>query len=183
MKNKINIFLTCTWRTDTQTPTHTNTHAHTTLRGCLRVAADPTSQELQRTILSLAFLQLCLPRLRLVCPQDPGNPRTDSRNPVEQRPEKRSDRCCHMCTQVLRTDLHAQNVSPERFRTVQPAFFCVNGCVNFRVNFRQVFGDFGSLSMFQCRPDLLPRTRNRQPRAREPFRGTVATKRHAPEPF
>ena len=117
------------------------------------MAADPTSQELQRTSLSLAFLQLCLPRcgtvarffffslprLRLVCPQDPGNPRTDSRNPVEQRPEKRSDRCCHTCRQVLWTDLHAQNVSPERFRTVQPAFFCVNGCVNFRVSFRQVF--------------------------------------------
>ena len=87
----------------------------------------------------VAFFFFPLPRLRLVCPQDPGNPRTDSRNPVEQRPEKRSDRCCHMCTQVLRTDLHAQNVSPERFRTVQPAFFCVNGCVKFRVNFRQVF--------------------------------------------
>ena len=155
MKNtKINVYIPnmhlAHRHTDT-THTHTNTHAHTTLRGRLRVAADPTSQELQRTILSLAFLQLCLPRcgtvarclllfplprLRLVCPQDPGNPRTDSRNPVEQRPEKRSDRCCHMCTQVLRTDLHAQNVSPERFRTVQPAFFCVNGCVIFRVNFR-----------------------------------------------
>ena len=66
MKNiKINVYIPnmhlAHRHTDT-THTHTNTHAHTTLRGCLRVAADPTSQELQRTILSLAFLQLCLPR-------------------------------------------------------------------------------------------------------------------------
>ena len=178
------------------------------------MATDPRSQELQRTISSLAFLQLCLPRcgtvgrcfslprLRLVSPRDSGNPRTDPRNAVEQRPEKRSDRCCHMCTQVLRTDLHAQNVSPERFRTVQPAFFCVNVCVRFRVNFRQLFAFlcFEISDRFRCsdagltfylglgtasrvltnrseelwQPNCMPLNRS------EPFRRHW---NHAPEPF
>ena len=106
-------------------------------------------------ILSLAFLQLCLPRCGTVARcflvfflcrgfasfvrKTQGIQEPIPETQLSKGRKIRSDRCCHMCTQVLRTDLHAQNVSPERFRTVQPAFFCVNGCVNFRVNFRQVF--------------------------------------------
>ena len=85
--------------------------------------------------------------------------------------------------------VHASSaVSPEWFRTVQLALFCGNVCVNFRVNFRKLFA-FLRLEIsgrFRCSDvglTFLPRTRNRQPRAHEPLRGTVATKLHAPEPF
>ena len=131
------------------------THTHTTLHAV--VSAWPLIQPVRSCkgrfqalsscsfaccvviLLKLLGVVFFLPRLRLVRPQTQGSQEPIPEIQLSKGRNKRSDRCCNMCAQVLRTDLHAQNVSPERFRTVQLAFFCVNVCVNFRTHFRQLF--------------------------------------------